>query len=132
MQGISRTLIEELKWGPSGIQSRDWVTYPVVRFNAMPKFDYQIINRTDQRVLGAGEVVGSRHARLRPEAAGFRENAVVVGGDDHARKVSRHGNTLVDVLQHGLGADTGESFSREPRGGVTRGDNTQDFALHRR
>jgi nicotinate dehydrogenase subunit B len=57
MQGISRALIEELKWGPDGITSRDWVTYPVIRFNAMPKFDFQIISRTDQPVLGAGEVL---------------------------------------------------------------------------
>ena len=57
MQGISRTLIEELKWGPNGITSRDWATYPVIRFKAMPKFDFQIINRIDQPVLGAGEVL---------------------------------------------------------------------------
>ena len=58
MQGISRTLIEELAWGPNGITSRDWVTYPVVGFNAMPTtFGFQIINRTDQPVLGAGEVL---------------------------------------------------------------------------
>jgi nicotinate dehydrogenase subunit B len=29
----------------------------VIRFNAMPKFDFQIINRLDQPVLGAGEVL---------------------------------------------------------------------------
>jgi CO/xanthine dehydrogenase Mo-binding subunit len=57
MQGISRSLIEELKWGPNGITSRDWVLYPVIRFKAMPKFDFQIINRIDQPVLGAGEVL---------------------------------------------------------------------------
>ena len=57
MQGISRTLIEELKWGPNGISSRDWVSYPVIRFNAMPTVDFQIINRLDQSVLGAGGVV---------------------------------------------------------------------------
>lgn len=57
MQGISRALLEELKWGPKGIISRDWVSYPVVRFKAMPKFDFQIINRLDQPVLGAGEVL---------------------------------------------------------------------------
>lgn len=57
MQGISRTLIEELKWGPNGITSRDWESYPVIRFDAMPKFDFQIINRIDQPVLGAGEVL---------------------------------------------------------------------------
>ncbi|MEA2386385.1 MAG: nicotinate dehydrogenase subunit, partial [Thermoleophilaceae bacterium] len=57
IQGISRALIEELSWGPDGIASRDWVTYPVIRFNAMPKFDLQIISRTDQPVVGAGEVL---------------------------------------------------------------------------
>jgi nicotinate dehydrogenase subunit B len=57
MQGISRTLIEELKWGPDGITTRDWASYPVIRFTAMPKFDFQIINRIDQPVLGAGEVL---------------------------------------------------------------------------
>jgi CO/xanthine dehydrogenase Mo-binding subunit len=57
MQGISRSLIEELKWGPNGITSRDWVLYPVIRFKAMPKFDFQIINRIDEPILGAGEVL---------------------------------------------------------------------------
>jgi nicotinate dehydrogenase subunit B len=57
MQGISRTLIEQLKWGPNGITSRDWVTYPVIRFEAMPSFEFQIISRTDQPVHGAGEVL---------------------------------------------------------------------------
>jgi nicotinate dehydrogenase subunit B len=57
MQGISRSLIEELKWDAQGIISRDWIYYPVVRFNAMPLFDFQIINRTDQPAVGAGEVL---------------------------------------------------------------------------
>jgi CO/xanthine dehydrogenase Mo-binding subunit len=57
LQGISRALIEELKWGPNGITSRDWVTYPVIRFPAMPTFEFQIIKRIDQPVLGAGEVL---------------------------------------------------------------------------
>jgi CO/xanthine dehydrogenase Mo-binding subunit len=57
MQGISRTLIEELRWNPNGITSRDWVTYPVIRFNHMPKFDFQIIDRKDQPAVGAGEVL---------------------------------------------------------------------------
>jgi CO/xanthine dehydrogenase Mo-binding subunit len=56
IQGISRALIEELKWGPDGITSSDWVTYPVIRFKAMPTFEFQIISRTDQPVRGAGEV----------------------------------------------------------------------------
>jgi CO/xanthine dehydrogenase Mo-binding subunit len=57
MQGISRSLMEELKWNSDGVTSRDWVSYPVIRFNAMPLFDFQIISRPDQAAVGAGEVL---------------------------------------------------------------------------
>jgi len=58
MQAISRSLIEEVKWGPNGIKSKDWQTYPVIRFTAMPKtFKFQAIDRKDQPVWGAGEVL---------------------------------------------------------------------------
>jgi nicotinate dehydrogenase subunit B len=57
MQATSRTLIEELKWSPKGVTSRDWATYPVIRFNQVPKFDMEIINRPDEEVMGAGEVL---------------------------------------------------------------------------
>jgi CO/xanthine dehydrogenase Mo-binding subunit len=56
MQGISRSLIEELKWSSDKILSRDWATYPVIRFKDMPKFDFQVISRPDQPAVGAGEV----------------------------------------------------------------------------
>jgi CO/xanthine dehydrogenase Mo-binding subunit len=57
MQTISRSLIEELKWGPDGITSSDWESYPVARFQAMPKFHFQAIDRKDADVWGAGEVL---------------------------------------------------------------------------
>jgi CO/xanthine dehydrogenase Mo-binding subunit len=57
MQGISRSLIEELKWDSNGIITRDWATYPVVRFKDMPQFDFQLISRPDQPAVGAGEVL---------------------------------------------------------------------------
>ncbi len=57
MQGISRALIEELKWNANGITSSDWVTYPVARFKRMPKFDFHIVDRKDQAAVGAGEVL---------------------------------------------------------------------------
>jgi CO/xanthine dehydrogenase Mo-binding subunit len=57
MQGISRSLIEELRWKADGITSRDWVTYPVIRFDRMPQFDFQLIDRKDQPAVGAGEVL---------------------------------------------------------------------------
>jgi CO/xanthine dehydrogenase Mo-binding subunit len=57
MQTISRSLIEELKWGPDGITSEDWESYPVIRFMAMPKLHFKAINRPDVDVMGAGEVL---------------------------------------------------------------------------
>jgi CO/xanthine dehydrogenase Mo-binding subunit len=57
MQTISRSLIEELKWGPDGIASVDWESYPVARFLDMPKLHFQIVDRKDADVMGAGEVL---------------------------------------------------------------------------
>jgi CO/xanthine dehydrogenase Mo-binding subunit len=57
MQGISRSLIEELRWNSTSVLSRDWVTYPVIRFDRMPTFDFQVIDRKDQPAVGAGEVL---------------------------------------------------------------------------
>ena len=57
MQGISRSLIEEVKWDASGIKSRDWVLYPVIRFNHLPAFDFEAIDRKDVAAMGAGEVL---------------------------------------------------------------------------
>jgi CO/xanthine dehydrogenase Mo-binding subunit len=58
MQTISRSLIEEVKWGPDGITSEDWESYPVIRFNAMPKkLHFRFIDRKNVDVMGAGEVL---------------------------------------------------------------------------
>jgi CO/xanthine dehydrogenase Mo-binding subunit len=57
MQTTSRTLIEELKWGPNGITSKDWESYPVIRFNHLPKLTLELINEPDEEVMGAGEVL---------------------------------------------------------------------------
>jgi len=59
MQAISRTLKEELKWGPNGVTSKDWETYPVIRFNEMPAtFKFQAIDRKGaDKAMGAGEVL---------------------------------------------------------------------------
>jgi CO/xanthine dehydrogenase Mo-binding subunit len=58
MQTISRSLIEEVKWDSTGISTLNWSSYPVIRFNGMPKtFEFQVIDRKDQPVWGAGEVL---------------------------------------------------------------------------
>ena len=58
VQGISRALKEELKWTRGQVTSRDWISYPIVTFSEIPEtFQFKIIDRPDQPVLGAGEVV---------------------------------------------------------------------------
>jgi nicotinate dehydrogenase subunit B len=69
IQGISRTLKEEVVYGPvngsahTGVTSVVWETsefnpgpqYPVLRFNEVPKIEIILIDRPDQPAWGAGE-----------------------------------------------------------------------------
>jgi nicotinate dehydrogenase subunit B len=45
MQGVSRALMEEVKFDASGVHSVDWVTYPVIRFQDTPDVQSFLINR---------------------------------------------------------------------------------------
>ncbi len=40
---------------PSGIQSRDWETYPILTMPEAPKIETVLIDRPNERSLGAGE-----------------------------------------------------------------------------
>jgi nicotinate dehydrogenase subunit B len=55
IQGVSRTLLEEVKFDQSGIKSLDWMTYPIIRFPDIPDIDIVLINRPEMHSLGAGE-----------------------------------------------------------------------------
>jgi CO/xanthine dehydrogenase Mo-binding subunit len=57
MQTVSRSLIEEVTWGPDRVISENWDSYPVIRFKDMPKLHFQIVDRKDADVMGAGEVL---------------------------------------------------------------------------
>jgi CO/xanthine dehydrogenase Mo-binding subunit len=57
VQGIGRSLVEEIKWDSNGMITKDWATYPVMRYKDIPKFDFQVISRPDQPAVGAGEVL---------------------------------------------------------------------------
>jgi CO/xanthine dehydrogenase Mo-binding subunit len=59
LQGISRTLIEEVKFdGAVGnITSNDWKSYPVLRFgDGIPEINTILINNLNAPVTGAGEI----------------------------------------------------------------------------
>ena len=55
VQGVSRTLFEEVKFDASGIKSLDWVGYPVARFPDVPAIDVVLVNRPDLPAYGSGE-----------------------------------------------------------------------------
>ena len=65
-------------------------------------------------------MIGAGHSCLGPEAPGLGQDPLVVGSDHDARKIPRHRDALVDMLERGLRADAGESFARKPRRRVTR------------
>ncbi len=55
IQGASIALSEELSWDREGIQSRDWESYPVIRFNQIPSIEVVLIEAQHEPSVGAGE-----------------------------------------------------------------------------
>jgi len=55
IQGVSRTLLEEVRFDTSGVKSVDWMSYPVLRFRDIPEVDIVLINRPDLPAFGAAE-----------------------------------------------------------------------------
>jgi CO/xanthine dehydrogenase Mo-binding subunit len=55
IQTVSRVLMEEVKWTGSDIDSVDWSTYPIVRFNEVPKVHTVLIDQPGTPSWGAGE-----------------------------------------------------------------------------
>ncbi|WP_199434301.1 molybdopterin cofactor-binding domain-containing protein [Qaidamihabitans albus] len=56
IQGLSRTLHEELSLAEDGVRERDWTTYPTLRFAGVPELDVTVLDRPGLPPLGAGEV----------------------------------------------------------------------------
>jgi nicotinate dehydrogenase subunit B len=55
IQAASWTLLEQVRYNKTGIESKTWETYPILRFNAVPDTEVFIINRPDLPPVGAGE-----------------------------------------------------------------------------
>jgi nicotinate dehydrogenase subunit B len=55
IQGVSRALMEEVKFDSSGIKTLDWKSYPVIRFPDVPEIEIVLINRPEMPALGGGE-----------------------------------------------------------------------------
>ncbi len=59
VQAISWALKEGVRLDAAGISSRDWETYPVIKFSEVPEIAVELIEpRTDTPPLGVGEAAG--------------------------------------------------------------------------
>jgi len=64
VQGVSRTLWEEVKFDNKNVTSIDWMTYPILDITETPeKIDFVLINHPELPPTGAGE------PSIRPVAA---------------------------------------------------------------
>ena len=55
VQAASWALKEQVTYDEGGVTSLDWETYPILRFSETPELTTRLIDRPDQRSLGAGE-----------------------------------------------------------------------------
>jgi len=55
VQSTSWTLHEQVRFDQNGILSRDWQTYPILTMPEAPKVETVLIDRPNERSLGAGE-----------------------------------------------------------------------------
>ena len=56
VQGVSRALLEEVRFNAEGVTSLDWANYPILRFSDVPEVDVVLMNRPEIAPLGAGEL----------------------------------------------------------------------------
>ncbi|MBM3559195.1 MAG: xanthine dehydrogenase family protein molybdopterin-binding subunit, partial [Alphaproteobacteria bacterium] len=55
LQAASWTLHEQVTWDRDGITSRDWDSYPILRFDTVPTVEVHILDRPDAPYLGPSE-----------------------------------------------------------------------------
>ncbi|HSF96724.1 MAG TPA: molybdopterin cofactor-binding domain-containing protein, partial [Thermohalobaculum sp.] len=58
LQAASWALAEEVTWDRDGITSRDWDSYPVLRFDNVPAIEVVLLDLPQEKSLGAGEAAG--------------------------------------------------------------------------
>lgn len=55
IQTVSRTLMEQVTWDRTKVLSKDWVSYPILRHDQVPKVLVDLIDRPGEPSWGAGE-----------------------------------------------------------------------------
>ena len=76
LQAASWALYEEVKYDHDGITSRDWDSYPILRFDNVPEIETILMERPGKPFLGAGEAssgpAGGAIANAIKDATGLR------------------------------------------------------------
>jgi CO/xanthine dehydrogenase Mo-binding subunit len=55
IQSASWTLMEQVKFDAQHVTSRDWVSYPIMRFNQVPEVEVVVLDQPNEKAMGAGE-----------------------------------------------------------------------------
>jgi nicotinate dehydrogenase subunit B len=55
IQGVSRTLLEQVQFDATGIKNLNWASHPIITFADIPEIDIVLINRPEMGPLGGGE-----------------------------------------------------------------------------
>jgi nicotinate dehydrogenase subunit B len=55
IQSASWTLMEQVKFDAQHVSSRDWVSYPIMRFTQVPEVEVAVLNQPNEKAMGAGE-----------------------------------------------------------------------------
>lgn len=92
IQALSWTLLESVKFNRTRITSRDWASYPILRFKHVPQsVEVVVLNRPGQPFLGTGEAAqGPAAAALAnavADATGVRMRDLPFSGD-HTRSTT--------------------------------------------
>ena len=56
LQGLSRSLKEEVKFDANGVVNTDWHSYPILHFSEVPQVHVSLLNRPNELPGGAGEL----------------------------------------------------------------------------
>jgi CO/xanthine dehydrogenase Mo-binding subunit len=47
--------MEQVKFDAQHVTSRDWVSYPIMRFNQVPEVEVVVLDQPNEKAMGAGE-----------------------------------------------------------------------------
>lgn len=92
VQGLSRALVEEVRFDRSGVQARDWTSYPVIRFADVPPIEIILLDRVGAPPVGSGEastpVVAPALANAIDDAIGIRLRRLPLTADQAQQRLA--------------------------------------------